>query len=93
MSAKKKPEPWRLFRYSDGRVQIQEGQRDVTGIWPDEKRRIADAERIVRAVNSHEELLAALKKARRIMGNGGTWSDVVETVDSVITKAEGKGKA
>lgn len=60
----------------------------------DEDERFANAQLIVRAVNSHAELLAACKRALRALGVEGhepSPEHARETLRAAIAKAEGRG--
>lgn len=56
------------------------------------KDKIEKAKFIVRACNAHEELLEALKEAKRIIFNvtDGECDGFMSRMDSAIAKAEGK---
>jgi hypothetical protein len=69
MSEKHTPTPWRVFTSKDGRY-LGVGEETGDGIlangygmWRDGDEAIANAALIVRAVNSHAELVAALESA------------------------------
>ena len=64
--------PWRVFTTPDGRKIVGVGDKDGQGIldrgfgvwaWNDAEG-IANAELVVRAVNSHDDLVTALKEMR-----------------------------
>lgn len=44
----------------------------------------ADAELIIRAVNAHDAMLLALKRAKELLGDNGMW------IEHYIAKAEGR---
>jgi len=51
----------------------------------------ADAADIVRACNSHYDLLAALEMAKRIIANGGGVNgDQLEVIESAIARSKGE---
>ena len=75
--------PWRVFTTPDGRKIVGVGDKDGQGIldrgfgvwaWNDAEG-IANAELVVRAVNSHDDLVAALKDAITEHNNDGKISD------------------
>lgn len=49
-----------------------------------------DAAYIVRAVNSHDELVAALKEARQFIEDLGWNGMTVDKINAALAKAEGK---
>ena len=93
MNAKHSPLPWRLIENSAGGATLVRGNGDWRAhaqshlqIVPRE-----DAEFIVRAVNAHEELLAALKQAIDVhCGQDACTSKVHAIWRAAIAKAEGR---
>jgi len=89
------PRPWRVFTSTDGRKLVGIGSEDGGGIldagfgvwsWNDAEG-IANAEMVVRAVNSHTDMLAALKtvQAMNFLKHG----EESRIVAAAIAKAEG----
>jgi hypothetical protein len=92
--------PWKIGAMESGQVGIDDAQdRQVTG-WIEPE----DAERILRAVNSHDDLLEALIQCRAEIlsmidkhnkqdANDGSWLYDYQTVveaDAAIAKARGE---
>jgi len=101
--SKHTPTPWEARKYTaEGDYAIARvGYMPIAAMGPEEDRDAeqveADAEFIVRAVNSHDDLLEACKEVLRIRdcklsaANGG-WSDAADIwakVDAAIAKAQG----
>lgn len=68
---------------------------DQNGNWTNEPRALANAALIVRAVNAHDELVAALKNTRsaladvRLNGAGARLLTLdIEAIDAALAKAE-----
>lgn len=87
------PKPWKVFTTPDGLKVVGIGSEDGGGIcdagfgiwaWK-EPEGLANAELIVRAVNCHDELLAALKTCREMVGH----PDNIAFIDAAIAKATG----
>lgn len=81
------PTPWRVFATTDGRKLVGIGAQDGGGIldagfgvwaWNDAEG-IANAELVVRAVNAHDEMLAALRNVQKLISEaamtGFNWKD------------------
>lgn len=97
------PTPWKVFTTPDGRKIVGIGAEDGGGIldagfgvwrWKDDEG-MANAELVVRAVNSHDELLAALKAACGYMRNasidlstGCTKATAIRTIEGGLKLAE-----
>lgn len=92
--------PWKIGAMESGRVAIDDAQdRQVTG-WLEPE----DAERILKAVNAHDDLLAALTQCRAELlamidmhnqkdEDDGSWLYDYQTVveaDAAIAKARGE---
>lgn len=101
--SKHTPTPWQLARpdVERCRVVIETVERGVD--LPDQGNPIAvaywgtpieeaNAELIVRAVNCHEELLAAIKKAERELRQLQSPRSALTTLREALAKAEGKSK-
>lgn len=105
------PTPWRVFTTPDGRKLVGIGAQDGGGIldagfgvwsWMDAEG-VANAELVVRAVNSHQDLLNALKAATGYLLNakidlstGCTKATAIKTIEgglkvieAAVAKAEG----
>lgn len=98
MSAKHTPTPWcQVGTY----IETTE-KRLIAGMITGKQKNLKDAETafetskenaafIVRAVNSHDELLAAAKRGiMALEANGAPNCEAVKELKAVITKAEGK---
>ena len=60
-------------------------------IWGSEPEDIANNEFIIRACNSHYELLDSLKFAKSVIQSGECWTETCEKmIDKIIARAEGK---
>jgi hypothetical protein len=81
------PTPWRVFKTTDGRKLVGVGAQDGQGIldagygvWAwDDAEGIANAELVVKAVNNHEALVAALRGLDTLLDFGdddlpNTWT-------------------
>ena len=81
--------PWKIGAMESGRVAIDDAQdRQVTG-WLEPE----DAERILKAVNAHDDLLAALKGMLQAYDDGvqSDWaSPYVRAAHAAIAKARGE---
>jgi hypothetical protein len=100
------PTPWKLEHYGIGDSETQivsyaenKGTKIIARLAPhgDFEKRESDAAFIVRAVNAHDELIAALKQAResyvyrtrhenKVVGEGDT---LLSVIDAALAKAEG----
>lgn len=84
------PRPWRL----DG-VLIRGANHDVLGYRPSDKRsarqQIANVKLIIRAVNAHDDMLAALKAARAEFYPSVSLQEdkILATIDAAVGKATG----
>jgi hypothetical protein len=93
------PTPWK-FRRSDWMVVQQDGKNNwhIAEIKPQGMQTYANAAFIVRAVNAHEDLVAALKEGAECLqavaiGKGGwAWEEVLETMHAALAKATSTGK-
>ncbi|MBK59391.1 MAG: hypothetical protein CML01_11380 [Pseudomonas sp.] len=81
--------PWKIGAMESGRVAIDDAQdRQVTG-WLEPE----DAERILKAVNAHDDLLAALKGMLQAYDDGvqSDWAlPYVRAAHAAIAKARGE---
>lgn len=96
MSAERTPTPWKMsgkseLRSEGGGLVFRLTLRVVGDVhW---RNRDANAEFIVRAANSHDALVAALKHAEPWVESGpaGSWRDgVMAEIAAALTKAEGR---
>ena len=94
------PRPWTVERHdqddgsinyeiwTNGWVLIATYHRVVTLSDADNERAREDAALIVRAVNAHDDLVAALKAAMDHIGNGYQPPDLIEQANAALAKAE-----
>ncbi len=81
------PTPWTI----DARGSVtSEDKQNVIMIQPSFALDFNDAAFIVRAVNSHEEMLSVLKEIKKIIHLQDFYSEFLSVVDKAIAKAEGK---
>ena len=85
--------PWKIYDWKNwDQAEIQNKENDVICKFPHLLPNwLNDAQFIVRACNSHYELLEACKFAKSVIQFGESWIDKCEEVISqAIAKAEGK---
>lgn len=98
--------PWRVFKSKDGTKLVGIGGKDGMGIldagfgvWAwDDPEGIANAELVVRAVNSHEKLVNALKSARTMLKAYGSEYDpchvaLMDDIDAALMSDNQKSEA
>jgi hypothetical protein len=78
--------PWKIGAMESGRVAIDDAQdRQVTG-WLEPE----DAERILKAVNAHDDLLDALQAFPGFLCGTATGDAWIEQMRAAIAKARGE---
>jgi len=91
------PLPWKVY-YAKNNGQLILGTGEESGqaiqshngaFWRDEAEAKANAEFVVKACNSHYELLEALESVKEYVHNFGE-SHLIEIVDKAIAKARGE---
>lgn len=85
------PTPWEVQSDGNREVFIRRGDKPIARMsiaWGNDPD--ANADFIVRAVNSHEELVSKLKTFRAIMIAKGDQAAYVAELEALIAKAEGK---
>jgi hypothetical protein len=94
MRAEHTPTPWRLAGQATLRTDIGHSPSDEWIGSVHWRNRAANAEFIVRAANAHDDLVAALRKARNIILQMGLPDEATDRVllesGNAIDKAEGR---
>jgi hypothetical protein len=80
------PTPWTFDSCKTVRLLSLDHKIEIGSLWLKTEQAETDAAFIVRAVNSHEELLETLKAARRELNDSHRY----DYIDEAIAKAEGK---